>query len=275
MRGSLESIAISATALTSYVRPLDAQGKPQAASYLLMEGKFVGGNAADASERRVRFADLTHSLALSLAKQNYFPSTDMPSTDILIMVHWGTTQIFDDPQKTFNTDAVNTASAAYSAGLAAGQTTDPGDLNAALDQQSAANADTAGVIERNAVLLGYKRSLDKERHKAMSSTDEMTMSLDLAEERYFIVLMACDFQRMKKDHRSSVLWGTRLSVRSPGNNFTEAMPALVTAGADVFGRQLDDLVRVKVPLQPRGQVKLHEMQIWGTVENVPPAKTEK
>ena len=269
-----ESIAISATARSTYVRPVDAEGKPQRETYIFTEGHYMGGPTIDSSESKIKFADVTRSLLPSLAKQNYFPTSDVPSANILIMVHWGTTVTYEDPQKTYAAEALNGALTKYNQGIADVGIADAGDVNAALEMQTSAQSGAAGAIERNAALLGYKRSLDKERRKIMPSPEELTMNLDLNEERYFVVLMAYDYQYMKKEHRPRLLWVTRLSVRSPGNNFTEALPALALAGSDAFGRQLDGLVRVKVPVQ-RGQVTLREMQILGTVENPPPAKTDK
>ena len=99
----------------------------------------------------------------------------------------------------------------------------------------------------------------------MPSPEELTMSLELNEERYFVILMAYDYQYMKKQHKSRLLWATRISVRSPGNNFIEAMPALVEAGANVYGRQVDGLVRVDAG-ERGGRVDLGELKVMGTVE---------
>jgi hypothetical protein len=62
-----------------------------------------------------------------------------------------------------------------------------------------------GFINRNAALLGYKRSLDRERKKLISSPEELTMNLELNDDRYFIVLMAHEYQYMKKEHKRRLL----------------------------------------------------------------------
>jgi hypothetical protein len=121
-------------------------------------------------------------------------------------------------------------------------------------------------MERNAALLGYRRSLEKERTKALPSTQELTMSVELNEERYFVVLMAYDYQFMRREKKPKLLWVTRLSMRSPGNNFTEALPALAFAGADVYGKSLDGLQRVRVN-DREVEVKMEDFKVLGTVED--------
>ncbi len=269
----LESIAISATAAPPYVRPVDAQGRLRPESYVFLEGQFMAGGTADASESHTSFTDLTRMLAKSLVQQNYFPGNDLGSADLLIRVYWGTTLTYDDPQKPFAAEALNAALTEFNTKVAQDGIADPGDLNTALDRGTAARESVEVAINRNAALLGYKRALEKETRRIMASTEEQTMRVELNEERYFVVLMAYDLKYMRAEHKPRLLWVTRLSVRSPGNNFTEALPALAKAGGKVFGRQVDGLFRVKVPLDS-GQVKLRDMKIMGATEQAP-AQSEK
>ena len=261
----IKFIAVSATAASGYVRPVDAQGKPRPESYVFTEGKYFEGQTADAHLAQVRFEDIIKTLAPSLAKQNYFPTKDVPAADLLIMVHWGTTTVYEDPDRAFQVEKQNEALNQYrtSAEGNNGQA-DPGALNQALGDQANALSSTQASIARNSALLGYKPDLEREQRRIFASTDEQTMNAELNEERYFVILMAYDFQRMKREHKSHILWVTRISVRSPGNKFTEAMPALINAGADVYGRQLDGLVRVNGRTRD-GRVELGEMKVIGTV----------
>jgi hypothetical protein len=266
------AIAASATAGSDYVRVRDSKGAPQPESYVFAEGKFFGGNTHDTSLDRMTFADITRTMAINLAKQNYFPAPNVESAQLLIMVHWGTTEIYEDPMKEINQQALNDAISGYNESIAATGKADPSALNMALGDRESAQASTWGAINRNAVLLGFARSLAKERKQWAPSQDEITMSNELAEERYFVILMAYDNQVRLKEKKSRPLWITRLSVRSPGNNFTEALPALAKVGGDIFGQQHDDLVRVRTPMN-RGSVKLGELEVLGTAtEKVPPAK---
>jgi hypothetical protein len=123
----------------------------------------------------------------------------------------------------------------------------------------------AYAVDRNAALLGYQGTLERERAKPVVTTTEMSLSNELNEERYFVVLIAYDYQHLRREKKATPLWITRLSIRSPGNNFTEAMPTLAMAGADAFGKQIDGLVRVKATAAD-ANVKLEELKFLGDVK---------
>ncbi|HWA27179.1 MAG TPA: hypothetical protein VG734_16100 [Lacunisphaera sp.] len=264
-----EAVAISSTAAPFYQRATDDDGKPLPETYVFNEGHFWGGGTADASQTQLSFGALTRYLATNLAKQNYFPSRELASANLLIAVHWGTTLTYEDPRgRDYVIEKLNKELPAVNEAVAETGMADTGALNQALSDGESNALSQGAFIARNAALLGYARDLNKERRKMVPSMEELTMSTELNEERYFVVLMAYDYQFMRKEKKPKLLWVTRLSVRSPGNNFTEAMPILALAGADVFGRQLDGLTRVKVPVQS-GTVKLHELQVLGTEEKIP------
>jgi hypothetical protein len=269
------SIAASATAGSDYVRSTDETGALRPESYVFAEGKFFSGGTKDGSLERMTFADITKTMAVSLAKQNYFPAADLNSAQLVIMVHWGTTDIYEDPLRELNQQALNDATSAYNASIAETGRADPSALNMALSDREGTQAGVADAINRNAQLLGYARALQRERRELAPTTAEITMSNELNEERYFVILMAYDNQVRLKEKKSKPLWITRLSVRSVGNNFTEALPTLAKVGAELFGQNRDDLVRVKT-LKQRGSVTIGEMEVLGQVgEKAPPARKEK
>jgi hypothetical protein len=268
-----QSIAVSATAIAEYVRPTDPAGGFRPESYVFAEGKFFDGTTTDRGLVKTAFADIARTLSANLAKQHYFPAASPAEADLVIMVHWGTTTIYEDPERDFNNDALQNATAAYNASIESNGMADANDLNMALGAQDTARAGVATAIQRNAVLLGYTRVLAKERRALQPTNTEITISNELNEERYFVILMAYDNRLRTKEHKSRLLWVTRLSVRSPGNNFVEALPALAQVGANVFGRHVDDLVRVKTPIT---SVRLGELEVIGPVDDkAPPPKQGK
>ena len=273
--GSLKYIAVSASAIPNYVRPLDGDGKPVPESYIFSKGKFFGGNTADAKLKQVSFEDITKMLAGNLVKQNYFPTKDVPSANLLLMVSWGTTQVYYNPQTVTADDRLNAAMTEYKNNAATNNgDADPGALNEAMNNNNSAGNSAQGAVALNSSLLGYKPTLQKEQSKVVVSAAEMTMNEELNEERYFVIVMAYDYQYMKKEHKSKLLWTTRISVRSPGNNFTEAIPALAEAGAKVYGKQVDGLLRVN-PGERGGRVDYGDLKVMGTVENTPPEEKKK
>ncbi len=266
-----ENIAVSSTAAPDYIRKKSAAGGMDPETYIFTQGHFLGGDTVDKGLSKTTFSDILRILVPNLAKQNYLPTADVAGADLVIYVHWGLTQVYQDPEKAFAASELNNAVSEYNASIDATGKADSNNLNMALDRRETTEASTMGAIARNAALLGYARSLGKERHNLMPTAAEQTMNEELNEERYFIILMAYDNQFKKGLHKQRLLWVTRLSVRSPGNNFADSLPAMSKVGADNFGHQLDELVRVKTPIQ-RGSVKLGEMEILGTVQNPNPDK---
>lgn len=264
--GKNDAVVISSTAAPGYVRPTDDKGKPVPESYVFMEGKYLGGGTVDKSETRMTFDEITRTLATNLAKQNYLPTKDVASANLLIRIFWGTTLTYEDPQRDQNIAAINTAMANMQTATAEGGVADPGEMKMALGESGGTAGTVEGAIARNAALLGYKRTLDKEGRRMVASVEEQTMRMELAEERYFVVLMAYDYQFMKREKKPKLAWVTRLSIRGPGNNFTEALPALALAGAEVYGRNLDSLERIKVRDLPGGEVIMGDLKVIGVEE---------
>jgi len=269
------SIAASATAGSDYQRPRDATGALRPETYVFAEGQFLGGATVDRGLEQTTFTQITRTLAVNLARQNYLPAHDLKSAQLVIMVHWGMTMVSEDLMKDINLQRAQEALATFSAEQEANGLADPTALNSATSAMGMARQGVEHAVNRNAVLLGFARSLERERQQMMTSTAEITMSNELNEERYFVILMAYDNQTRLKERKSRLMWVTRLSVRSPGNNFSEALPALARVGAEVFGRQVDGLVRVKAPLG-RGTVTIGELEVLGQAgEKAAPAQTNK
>ncbi len=272
--GKTDAVTISATSAPGYVRPTDEKGKPVPESYVFLQGEYLGGGTADGSLDRMSFDTLTRTLAVNLAAQEYYPTKDAASANLLIRVFWGATIIQDDPQRALAMEALNTALGEYSATYAATETGDTGDINVAMEQIGSGQEFAQNAALRNASLLGYRRALDRLSRKAMPSPEELTLRTELSEERYFVVLMAYDYQFMMREKKPKLLWVTRLSMRGPGNNFTEALPALALAGAEVFGRSLPDLQRVRVN-ERRVEVIMSDLKILGIEETPKETKSGK
>ena len=272
--GRNDAVTISATSAPGYVRPLDADGRPVPESYVFAEGQYLGSGSSDASLDRMSFDSLTRVLAVNLAAQEYYPTKDVASANLLIRVFWGATLTYDDPQRTLAMDALNSALGAYGATYAANESADPGDINVAMEQIGAGQDSAQAAALRNAALLGYRRTLDRLSRKAMPSPEEVALRTELSEERYFVVLMGYDYQFMRREKKPKLLWVTRLSMRGPGNNFTEALPALAFAGSEVFGRSLDRLQRVRVN-DRKVEVIMGDLKILGVEETPKETKSGK
>jgi hypothetical protein len=180
------------------------------------------------------------------------------------MVHWGASQIYEDPQRDQAMDALKSALPAYQAAVQETGMADPGEMNAISDTLAWGRDNSQMAMARNAALLGYARSLHRwGADNGYQSERAKMLRSELAEERYFVVLMAYDNHLLRREKKKKLLWVTRLSVRTPGNNFGEALPVLSQAGSHVFGRQTEDLVHVKANLR-EGRVDIGELKVVGT-----------
>ncbi|WP_438482258.1 hypothetical protein [Oleiharenicola lentus] len=261
-----ERIAVSSTVAPDYVRELEGGKGPRAATYVVTEGKFLSGGTVDRSIEKVTFTQLMQKLAPDLARQKYYPTKDEPNADVLIVVNWGTTLVFDDPLKDKSIEAMNTALPAYQAEIAANGIADSSAMDFISDSLAWSENNVSSAQSRNATLLGYANSLKRLGERGGYQTEkEKTLYAELSEERYFVVLMAYDYQLMKKEKRSKLIWVTRLSVRAPGNNFTEALPVLSQAGGLAFGRPVDGLVHLKANMR-EGRVSLGELKFLAETE---------
>jgi hypothetical protein len=245
-----EFVVVSATAAPGYNRTLPEGGGIRPESYTFMEGMHLGGKTRDATMEKTQFSSVLQLLAKGLAQQKYFPATNPKEADLVIVVHWGTTLTYEEPMdKQIQTERLNEALSAFNSAVTANGIADPGEVNQNLAESRGSTASQEGSIARNAKLLGYQASLEKEYKRGIPGPDELTMKSELAEERYFAVLMAYDYNAMKRDRKSRLVWVTHMSVRSPGNNFAEAMPMMVNVAANAFGKTIDGLQRTKADLK--------------------------
>jgi len=266
-------VVISVNASKAYTRQKIVNGSPRPETYLFYRGKFFPGTP-DPSIERMSFDDITQALAPNLAKQNYQPTTDKKAADLLIIVNWGTTLTEPGSEKTdaerlFQFDTLmstvrsyNSAWAAYTGNQdgALALPPDTSDITANLmvrqnDEQSAQSY--AGM---NARLLGYTAILAKAEAQSwvhpdggVSAAVETRLS-ELNQERYFVILLAYDYQKILRDRaakglppaRPKPVWSLRMNMQADGNNFRQALPEMSQVAADYFGKQLDDLQTLRV-----------------------------
>ena len=70
---------------------------------------------------------------------------------------------------------------------------------------------------------------------------------ELEENRYFVVLMAYDFQLLWKEKKHKLLWETRFSIGERHNAFDKALPVMVRYASQYFGQNSNGLLRTRVP----------------------------
>jgi hypothetical protein len=204
-----------------YVRATLPDGSPQKEAYAFGNGGYYSGMMADNTIDNLGFTDIARTLAAPLASQNFVSATDPNKTKLLIMVYWGAT---DGP--------ADFAQSNFSHGPR-------------FSEYEVSGAYYDMSIRRNAGLLGYTDELNYTGIRRLRESGDLAQ--ELSNSRYFVVLMAYDFQTMWKQKKHKLLWESRFSVREQGNDFTRALPAMAEYAAQYFGRDSHGLLRTRVP----------------------------
>jgi len=244
---SMEGItAVYSRASADYVRAMLPDGSRQSEAYAFGEGGYHGAAIRDETIDYMTFADVARAIARPLAGQDYVPAKDPNTTRLLIMVYWGAT----DGAADFS--SLNIASAHGNRGRSRG--------NGAWDYASVFTGGTWGLGNgwwgsgstqaamtdtRNASILGYADELTRFGSAANRERGDLISEVEFS--RYFVVLMAYDFQLMWRHNQRKLLWESRFSIREQGNDFTVALPAMAQYAAVYFGRDSHGLLRTRVP----------------------------
>jgi hypothetical protein len=280
-----ELTAIYAQASPGFVRARLPDGTLAPVTYTLGEGGTLPGAPYDASIDRLNFFDLAKAVSGPLEDQNYrpVPDRDPNKTKILVMVYWGTTRGAAEATSTAayqNLQAAGQAAATVPPpppppsasargspppvdGNVAARAAYQGDITSAMAAVGLEDRQRADADLKIASLLGYDSELDSLAGgigpRELKRAD---LIHELEEDRYFVVLMAYDFDALWKHQKHRLLWVTRLSVRARGTNFTVALPAMVRQAGKYFGADTHGLVRDPLPL---GRVEVGPVKSLGVV----------
>jgi hypothetical protein len=263
--------AVSSTASKDYVRVKLSDGSFQAEDYSFGNGGRWSGPSSDETIDKLGFMDVARVIALPLAGQNYLPAKDPNKTKLLIMVYWGTTQVADRIQNSSafieygtirseigaNPLPVVTKPSSNSMSLAAMNNAPTGDdmqmneLTSALTMINLENERRARIDYKNAMMLGYDSDsgglVGTDRGNWAGYTPlgvaQHDQVAEIEESRYFVVLMAYDFQLMWKQKKHKLLWETRFSINQPHNDFSKALPAMSEYASQYFGQNSHGLIR--------------------------------
>lgn len=283
-------VTVNATAAPSYVRPKLASGAPKPETYVFYEGKFFSGATRDPSMARTSFAEIVKNLAPGLARQNYLPTKDVKNADLLIVVNWGMTTTEpgagkSDTEKQFELQDLYNSVNSYNASLSAdGGSGDVSDITANMMVARTNQLSSQAYTGINARLLGYEATLKKEDKMSWVSlsgagAEQEAHLADLLEERYFVILLAYDYQKLLKGNQPDKplatkpgepqkrpIWVVRVNIAANGNNFPLALPAMTRVAADYFGKQVEGLKTEQTDTGRRGTVEIGDTKVMNVVK---------
>lgn len=272
-----EAVAISSKVSSDYARTKLADGSYQTEPFAFAKGG-VWKSAIGGSADMLDFMEVARTVAGPLASQRYVSSRDPATTKLLILVYWGTTRT---PDHATNSVASQNLQAASAAAMAANhpQMVRFNDNDSCAPMQMAQDATTGYAIRspeqiemdnaftgalaaaaaednqrtqldaQNAGMLGYDSwwtgtALNRGTALEVRQRDIMD---ELEARRYFVVLMAYDFQKMWKEKKPKLLWETRFSVQDKGNDFSKELAAMAASASQYFGRDSGKLIHKALP----------------------------
>jgi hypothetical protein len=215
--GGAQLTAVYSRASEDYVRVQNADGSFRPESYRLKDGGNFGGPRVDVTMDQLSFDDVSRVIAGPLASQNYVPSQDNATTQLLIVVYWGTTVVPDD------VNPRDTRSQKFHA-------------QEYLEMEATQDAQ---IDAKSANILGYTDEIF--RTKATDPKRD-TLRDEIEQDRYYVVLLAYDYQLGRRFGARKLVWETRFSIPEPGNDFEKAFPMMASIAANYFGRDSNGLI---------------------------------
>jgi hypothetical protein len=274
MGGANDITAVSGRTSGDYVRTKLSDGSFKPETYVFGKGGAWSGAKWDLSMDKLTFLDVAHMIAAPLASRSYIPAKDPRTTNLLVMVYWGTTHAPEHASESAAYVNLNAANRAYSAAKMV--KTDVRVLRILDDEITTAVAAVRNEDRMreeddllNVKMLGYDSWWIKSQGDKRGTPLEYERSdmLDeIEEDRYFVVLMAYDFPLLWKDKKHKLLWETRFSIRQRHHDFDKDLPAMAEYASRYFGQNTHGLIHDTLP---PGHVDIGEVKSLGSVSGAP------
>ena len=260
-----------------YQRTMLPSGKYRPETYVFGQGVIMDKSDSDESVNALSFAQVARILADALYEADYIPTPKASETELLILVSWGRTQPMDSGISGLAMDGISRAvnNMGQLNYLSDDRSSTSLGLSAMLRSEFESEIDSFSMMQRmadtirneqntyNAQLLGYGPDLERSQIfgdtvLTMQSYHNDLMN-ELEEPRYFVILQAYDFQKMKNEKKRDLLWTSRFSIRAKGRRFDENLWAMAMASSRVFGGDSEVLKRHLTP----GRVEFGELEYMG------------
>jgi len=273
--------AVYSNVSNGYTREKMPDGSFKRETYAISNGGYSPGLSHDESIDAVKFPTIAGVVAQHLARQNYFLAQDSKSADLLLVISWGKTIPFNDGLNRNSQDqalaAMNTVRSTVPGdgeGRSADGIQSPAQaingaaksaLEGALFELQMFNSIRERANEKNARLLGYMKEINSRNNMsrfagAGSYYDDLIS--DIENDRYYVIVNAYDFRAATQEKQKKILWSTRVSIQSQGNQFTERLMAMIDNASRHFGQDSGQLIR---QYQRSPRVDLKELKFLGLV----------
>ena len=229
-------VFIDSEASTTYNEVKENDGGAKYETYVFIKGNFYVGDFDDKSLITASFEEVAATLAENMKQRNFYPSSSPSEGDLLIVVHYGTTSVEPDLEELFMLDSTDPYAQGESddTGYSEVYSDDFVDLADLNDLDANNTAQHRQTMRNNS--LGITKALNR---RNITTTEEFDLRVEMQDERYFIILMAYDYEKLRSENERELLWTTRFSVPSIGTNFEDAYPALARAASAYYGTSLE------------------------------------
>jgi hypothetical protein len=249
--GGAALTAVFSRAGATYTRAQNPDGSFVPETYGFKNGGNFGGPRSDETMDKLTFEDVTKVIRKPLQDQDYVPSEDPNTAKLLILVYWGTTICPDDVNPRANRESAQRGEAAQR-DLTQSKDSIPGSAVAAEGIRAASNYQNNGAIDqemeekqdeaidaKNANILGYTDEVMRTRP---GDSNMSVLKDEVEHDRYYVVLLAYDYQEARKFGIHTLLWETRFSIPETGNDFEKAFPTMAAIAGKYFGQDSHGLV---------------------------------
>ncbi len=253
-------VAVFSQTKNGYQRTLQADNTFKPETYAFADGGRLPGAFTDASIDNLKFRQVAGVVAAELRKQNYLPTTDTKTANLLIFVSFGTTIGVDENDYQQSMTGMGSAMSATArspqglgtSGLVNTQAisddlTGFWGVDGVLDQVAMSNEARMWADRRNAGILGYQKAWDQTNVMRPYLATARDILTEIEESRYFVVLQAYDFQELRLHKQKKLLWETRYSIRRHGARFDEQLIDMTRYASQFCGQNVDRLIRRHLP----------------------------
>lgn len=259
-------VFIDSEASTTYNEVKENDGGAKYETYVFIKGNFYVGDFDDKSLITASFEEVAATLAENMKQRNFYPSSSPSEGDLLIVVHYGTTSVEPDLEELFMLDSTDPYAQGESddTGYSEVYSDDFVDLADLNDLDANNTAQHRQTMRNNS--LGITKALNR---RNITTTEEFDLRVEMQDERYFIILMAYDYEKLRSENERELLWTTRFSVPSIGTNFEDAYPALARAASSYYGTSLEKYAKTNTHFGT-GNVEIGTLETVAVEEDASP-----
>lgn len=263
-----QAISVYSRARNGYVRSSNPDGSLKPETYVLRAGTRSKLSESRTSDE-LSLDDISRAIAGPLAVRGYVPGGDPDTTRLLLLAYWGTTLIPDDVHPIEGRASTQEGHIEdYWGKMGVGPPSPEGfspdstqwtQLPKVPVYQKTELIQDSVTDSTNAAILGYADAI---LGRQPVDRPAETLINELEQHRYYVVLLAYDYQRARTQGQRTLLWETRFSLTEAHNDFGKSLAAMALVASGYFGQDSHGLIHNELK---EGHVEVGEPKALDTV----------